>query len=47
MRMILELKAQGVSVLLSEQNLSFAGRVADRIYELEKGQIRDTKMMIV
>ena len=40
MCMILELKAQGVSVLLSEQNPAFAGKVADRVYELEKGQMR-------
>ena len=39
-RMILELKDQGVSILLSEQNLHFAELVADRAYVLEKGQIR-------
>ena len=38
--MILSLKAQGVSILLSEQNLHFAALVADRAYVLEKGQIR-------
>lgn len=38
-RTILQLKAQGVSVLLSEQNLYFAEAVADRAYVLEKGQI--------
>lgn len=38
--MILELKSQGVSILLSEQNLHFAALVADRAYVLEKGQIR-------
>lgn len=37
---ILELKAQGVSILLSEQNLYFASLVADRTYILEKGQIQ-------
>lgn len=37
---ILELKAQGVSILLSEQNLSFAEQVADRVYGLERGQVR-------
>lgn len=36
---ILELKAQGVGILLSEQNLSFAALLADRVYVLEKGQI--------
>jgi branched-chain amino acid transport system ATP-binding protein len=39
-QMILTLKAQGVSVLLSEQNLPFARLVADRAYLLEKGQVR-------
>ena len=38
--MILELKAQGVSILLSEQNMHFAQLVSDRAYLLEKGQIR-------
>jgi branched-chain amino acid transport system ATP-binding protein len=38
--MILELKRQGVSILLSEQNLHFAQWVSDRAYVLEKGQIR-------
>jgi len=39
-QMILALKAQGVSILLSEQNLHFAELVSDRAYVLEKGQIR-------
>ncbi len=39
-QMILELKASGVSILLSEQNLHFAELVSDRAYVLEKGQIR-------
>jgi branched-chain amino acid transport system ATP-binding protein len=38
--MIMELKRQGVSILLSEQNLHFAQWVSDRAYVLEKGQIR-------
>ena len=38
--MILALKAQGVSILLSEQNMHFAQLVADRAYVLEKGQMR-------
>ena len=37
--MIQELKAQGVSILLSEQNMHFAELVSDRAYVLEKGQI--------
>lgn len=39
-QMIVELKAQGVSILLSEQNVHFAELVSDRAYVLEKGQIR-------
>jgi branched-chain amino acid transport system ATP-binding protein len=39
-QMILELKAAGVSILLSEQNLLFATLVSDSAYVLEKGQIR-------
>ena len=39
-QMILALKAQGVSILLSEQNMHFAELVSDRAYVLEKGQIR-------
>ncbi|WP_415793852.1 ATP-binding cassette domain-containing protein, partial [Bordetella pertussis] len=38
--MILALKAQGASILLSEQNVHFAELVSDRVYVLEKGQIR-------
>ena len=37
---ILELKSQGVSILLCEQNMHFAELVSDRAYVLEKGQIR-------
>lgn len=37
---IVELKSQGVSILLSEQNMHFAELVSDRAYVLEKGQIR-------
>ena len=38
--MILELKKEGMSILLSEQNAHFAELVSDRVYVLEKGQIR-------
>ncbi len=38
-RTIRALKAQGVSVLLSEQNLPFAEAVADRAYLIEQGQV--------
>jgi branched-chain amino acid transport system ATP-binding protein len=37
---IVELKKHGLSILLSEQNLHFAELVADRVYLLEKGQVR-------
>jgi len=37
---IVELKKQGLSVLLSEQHVRFAEMVSDRAYLLEKGQIR-------
>jgi branched-chain amino acid transport system ATP-binding protein len=39
-QMILLLKSQGVSILLSEQNMHFAALVSDRAYVLEKGQVR-------
>lgn len=38
--MIVELKKQGLSVLLSEQNVPFASAVSDRACVLEKGQVR-------
>ena len=38
--MIIALKEHGVSVLLSEQNVHFPELVSDRVYVLEKGQIR-------
>jgi branched-chain amino acid transport system ATP-binding protein len=37
---IVELKREGLSILLSEQNIHFARLVSDRVYVLEKGQIR-------
>jgi branched-chain amino acid transport system ATP-binding protein len=39
-KMVLALKEQGVSILLSEQNMDFARQVCDRVYILEKGQIK-------
>ncbi len=44
-QMIVALKTQGMSILLSEQNLHFAVLVADRAYVLEKGQIRHSATM--
>jgi branched-chain amino acid transport system ATP-binding protein len=38
--MILALKREGLSVLLSEQNLHFAKLVCDRAYVIEKGHVR-------
>jgi branched-chain amino acid transport system ATP-binding protein len=37
---IVELKKEGLSILLSEQNIHFAGIVSDRVYVLEKGQLQ-------
>lgn len=37
---ILELKTRGLAVLLSEQNPAFASAVSDRVYVLEKGQVK-------
>ncbi|HXD45580.1 MAG TPA: ABC transporter ATP-binding protein [Pseudolabrys sp.] len=37
---IVELKRDGLSILLSEQNVHFARLVADRAYVLEKGQLQ-------
>jgi branched-chain amino acid transport system ATP-binding protein len=39
-KVVKEIKAQGIPVLLSEQNLYFAGLVSDRAYVIETGQIR-------
>jgi branched-chain amino acid transport system ATP-binding protein len=43
--MIMALKREGVSILLSEQNIHFAQWVSDRAYVLEKGQIRHQAAM--
>jgi branched-chain amino acid transport system ATP-binding protein len=37
---IAALKREGLTILLSEQNLRFAARLADRVYIIEKGLIR-------
>ena len=37
---IRDMKRQGLSLLVSEQNLHFARLVADRVYVIEKGRIR-------
>ncbi len=37
---ITRLKAEGLSVILSEQNLHFATLVSDRAYVIETGRIR-------
>jgi branched-chain amino acid transport system ATP-binding protein len=37
---ILALKREGLTILLSEQNLAFARRLADRAYIIEKGEIK-------
>jgi branched-chain amino acid transport system ATP-binding protein len=38
--LIVELKQEGLSVLLCEQNLHFARLVSDRAYVIEKGQVQ-------
>jgi branched-chain amino acid transport system ATP-binding protein len=44
-RTIRDLKREGLTVLLSEQNLRFARAVADRALIIEKGRIRFTGTM--
>lgn len=39
-RTVAELKREGLTVLLSEQNLHFAGALADRAYVIESGHLR-------
>jgi branched-chain amino acid transport system ATP-binding protein len=39
-RMIGELQTDGLSIMLSEQNMHFAGSVAARAYIIERGAIR-------
>jgi branched-chain amino acid transport system ATP-binding protein len=38
-RVLVRLKEQGLSILLVEQNVSLALRVADRVYVMSKGQV--------
>jgi branched-chain amino acid transport system ATP-binding protein len=42
---ILSIKASGVAIVLSEQNMHFASLVSDRAYVIEKGQVRYTGTM--
>jgi len=44
-RTLLNLKREGLAVLLSEQNLGFARRVADRACIIERGSVRDAGSM--
>ena len=46
MAAIHELKKEGLSVLVSEQNLHFATAVSDRAYIIEKGRIRFSGSMV-
>jgi branched-chain amino acid transport system ATP-binding protein len=39
---VAELKATGLSIVLAEQNLEFVLSLADRVYILEKGEVRFT-----
>ena len=36
---MLALKTEGLTMILSEQNINFATRIADRAYIIEKGRI--------
>jgi branched-chain amino acid transport system ATP-binding protein len=40
LRQLLELKRTAVTIFLSEQNLKFATRLADRVYIIDKGEIK-------
>jgi branched-chain amino acid transport system ATP-binding protein len=42
---VLELKREGLTVLLCEQNLRFARKVADRAFVIEKGRMRYASTM--
>lgn len=44
-RAILSIKASGLAVVLSEQNMHFASLVSDRACVIEKGQVRYSGMM--
>lgn len=37
---VLELKQKGLTILLAEQGVEFSLAVADRVYVLEKGEVR-------
>jgi branched-chain amino acid transport system ATP-binding protein len=39
------MKDEGITLLLSEQNLKFAAAVSDRAFVIEKGQIRAQGLM--
>jgi branched-chain amino acid transport system ATP-binding protein len=39
-RAVIAMKAEGIAVLLSEQNLAFASAVSDRAYVIDRGHIR-------
>lgn len=38
--MILQIRKEGVTVLLAEQNLHFCAKVADRGYVIDKGSVK-------
>lgn len=44
-QMVRELKSEGLTVVLAEQNLRFAALVGDRAYVIEKGRIRHSGTM--
>jgi branched-chain amino acid transport system ATP-binding protein len=39
---VADLKSTGLSIVLAEQNLQFVMALADRVYILEKGEVRFT-----
>ena len=39
-QMILEIRSEGVTVLLAEQNIHFCASVSDRGYVIDKGSLR-------
>jgi branched-chain amino acid transport system ATP-binding protein len=39
-RAVIAMKAEGIAVLLCEQNLAFASAVSDRAYVIDRGHIR-------
>jgi branched-chain amino acid transport system ATP-binding protein len=43
--MVREMKAAGLTILLSEQNMRFASRISERAYLIERGTIKYEGLM--